>query len=323
GRSGMIWIGCPHNRSLSPNRWESGGDFCTGLSDCKGWSARIHLHTGRLVYAETPTMVGLEALTKCLSLTKGTLRVHEVYMAPRRANLEGTAQQLLIRAAALADEMGRGRSDLAAELLDDPVETIDLPDPVGPPAIAEGLAVPEILTTPPAPAASGAAAMPTSSPEVPASVVTERSVTGSRFGPEADHSLDLRALEAPPAMPSKPTTDRLRALAAEDTTGLGRFLGGEAGVRLVADTGAGGQVMAVTGQGDAESAAAVAALCISAFGVASEQLGLGAVEKWCLVGPSNALYAAHQDDDKVRLALGSASDNAFSILGRLFDEEES
>ncbi|MEM7676552.1 MAG: DUF4388 domain-containing protein, partial [Myxococcota bacterium] len=103
GRSGMIWVGCPHNRSLSPNRWESGGDFCTGGSDCVGWSARLHLHTGRLVYAETPTLLGLQALTRCLALNKGSLRVHEVYMAPRRANLEGTAQQLLIRAAALAD----------------------------------------------------------------------------------------------------------------------------------------------------------------------------------------------------------------------------
>ncbi|MEM7676984.1 MAG: hypothetical protein AAF449_13350, partial [Myxococcota bacterium] len=78
---------------------------------------------------------------------------------------------------------------------------------------------------------------------------------------------------------------------------------------------------AVTGQGDAESAAAVTTMCVEAFGEASEQLGMGAVQQWCLVGPSNALYATHRQE-QVRLALGSASDNAFSILGRLFDDEE-
>ena len=111
GRSGLIWIGCPHSERLSSKRWESAGSACTGDTEtCTGWVARLHMHHGQLTYAETPAARGLEALAQCLALAEGYVRVHEVYMTPRETNLSGSIQQLLLRSATFVDEYRRDDS---------------------------------------------------------------------------------------------------------------------------------------------------------------------------------------------------------------------
>ena len=312
GRSGMIWVGCPHNYALSAQPWEDGGLFCAGSTEaCGGWSARMHLHAGRLVYAETPAQVGLEAFSKCLALREGYLRVHEVYMAPRRPNLDGSVQQLLISAAAMFDEANRSSRRRRARPLpnvahpptsisDDLEASIARP----PPSISDDLELSYDGDTDEGAQDAGAA-------DLIGAGQTEPPLLEPVDGPA---EVEAGARTEPPPLPSSPPPMA--------TATLPDLLGGPAGIALAVEMDEGGAVVDTAGQGDAESTAAVSTLCTKTFRAAGDQLGWGGLEGWCVVGPSKALYARH-GDGRVRLALGAGSDNAFSLLRQVFTKESS
>ncbi|MEO1336623.1 MAG: DUF4388 domain-containing protein [Myxococcota bacterium] len=106
-RSGVLVLTCPHCRPLSARAWHETASRCTGDHECQGAVARIYLLNGLPVHAETPTSVGLQAFSDCLSFQAGVARFCEVYLSPGRKTLDGTASQLLIQAATMADEAAR------------------------------------------------------------------------------------------------------------------------------------------------------------------------------------------------------------------------
>ncbi|MEM7677040.1 MAG: DUF4388 domain-containing protein [Myxococcota bacterium] len=107
-RSGVLVLTCPHIRPLSARAWHETASQCTDDDSCPGAVARVYLFEGLPVHAETPTSVGLHAFTDCLSFQAGIARFCEVYLPPGQKTLDGTAPQLLIQAATIADEAARG-----------------------------------------------------------------------------------------------------------------------------------------------------------------------------------------------------------------------
>ena len=321
GRSGMIWVGCAHNPPLSAQRWDSGGAFCAGNSGaCNGWAARLHLNAGRLVYAETPTLLGLEAFSRCLALKEGYLRVHEVFMAPRRGNLDGTVQQLLIRAAALADEEGR-RTGSSRRPAAGPISPPDSgrrgpSAPPSTPAQRARSAPDPYLTADLAPATTpmgdSSAVLP-----VPSEVPSTRPVSNLAVRAQGSVPPPLPRSAAPRASSS----GRRKSHPPPVPNEYDDMLGGPAQVQLVVQTDDSSGLISVHGEGDAENAAAVATLCRTALDSVGQQLQLGRVQSWCLLGQAYALYTHHRGS-KSRLALGAASDNAFRFLGDLLKEDD-
>ena len=106
-RSGVLVLACPHCRPLAFHSWQQTSGRCTQNSQCTGAVARVYVVGGRLVHAETPTSEGMEAFADCLEFTSGIARFCEVFLPPKAHSLDGTASQLLIRAAALSDESHR------------------------------------------------------------------------------------------------------------------------------------------------------------------------------------------------------------------------
>ncbi len=359
GRSGMIWIGCPHAPALSGRRWDNGGTFCGGRQDvCAGWAARLHLHAGRLVYAETATHTGMDAFSRCLSLQHGYVRVHEVYMAPRRANLEGTVQQLLIEAATLADERDRDpKSQRAAPIHPSPLDeragdTTARGDTSGLEAGVTGTSTHPIeLTRPtrsretwPGSHHSGAQTKPNpAQAAVPSGLTPEQlsadlenlspppvASTGDAAPTDVFHTHQRPRppplpTERPPAGASE--TDLAAAPPATSAAGVqASMVAGEpatwlqttAGVRLVVDVDGRNQVIASAGDGDAESTAAVASLCNSAIDGAGAELGLGKLQGWSVVGNAQALYCQRTAETS-RVGVGDASEHALRHLVKLIE----
>ena len=278
-RSGLVWVGCPHVPSFSMHPWWTAGSACTrDPATCQGWAVRLWLQEGQLVFAESPTHRGIEALSQCLSLEEGSVRVHEVYIKPRSHNLHGTMPQLLIGAAALADE--RAKPSPAARVANGPLPITTEDFRPEPPVLDFELinADDEDITT---------ELPPPSSVFVPSST--------------------------PPPLPHGRVPAPNRDPAAIET-----LLNVTADVQLAIEMDDAGTVVRSAGEGDAESTAAVATLCRTAFSAAGESLGLGPLSAWCVVGDQTALYTQHQPGRSCS-ALASASDHGFRILGQLFE----
>ena len=106
-RSGVLVLACPHCRPLSLLSWQETAGQCQGDGKCTGAVARIYVVGGRPVHAETSHLQGVEAFAQCLEFKTGVARFCEVFLPPQEHTLDGTASQLLIHAAALADESQR------------------------------------------------------------------------------------------------------------------------------------------------------------------------------------------------------------------------
>ena len=106
-RSGVLVLACPHCRPFSAQSWSQTASACGGDGHCAGAVARIYMDNGRPTHAETPTDEGLDAFARCLSFKRGVGRFCEVFIPPSAQTLNGTATQLIIRAAAHADEAAR------------------------------------------------------------------------------------------------------------------------------------------------------------------------------------------------------------------------
>ena len=278
-QSGLVWVGCPHVSKLSSRPWAGSATCTKDPTTCEGWACRLWLQAGELVFAESPTHMGVEALSQCLALEEGTVRMHEVYLKPRAHNLRGTMPQLLIGAAALADER-RDRALLAPQ--DRRGGMLGQTRPTqGPPTLDVEFHPEEAAMIAQSVAARSEAIRPMPPP------LPQRS---------------------PMREPDQATVDALLHVTAD--------------VRLAVEMDGAGAVVRSAGDGDAESTAAVATLCQTALVTAGKSLGLGALESWCLIGEQTALYAQH-GSGRSCLALASASEHGFRILGQMFEPMES
>ena len=96
--SGMLSVECPHLAPFSDSLWAGHGPFkCVGQgARCLGFRGRIYVQDGDVVHAETPRDTGADALQRMYNLRRGTVRVHEVFVAPTTQGGESVEDVLII-----------------------------------------------------------------------------------------------------------------------------------------------------------------------------------------------------------------------------------
>lgn len=107
----MVTVSCSHGKELSGSSWEEiGVPRCQSGEGtaCHGWMGRVYVHRGTLIHAETPTANGLHALAQMMELRKGTVRIHEVFLAPEVGNITGSMDSNILTAALLVDDWHSG-----------------------------------------------------------------------------------------------------------------------------------------------------------------------------------------------------------------------
>lgn len=120
---GLLVLLCPHSPPFTPVPWAETATRCRGDEACRGAVARVYIHDGRPVHAETASAEGLAALAECLEFGSGIARFHEVYLPSERETIQGSMSEVILQAAFSTDESVR----LAGydESLD-PYETADV-----------------------------------------------------------------------------------------------------------------------------------------------------------------------------------------------------
>ena len=138
---GLLVLLCSHSPPFSPASWTETAARCEGDGACGGAVARVYIHDGRPVHAETASAEGLAAFAECLELGSGIARFHEVYLPPERETIQGSMSEVILQAAFSTDESVR-RASYDESL--DPYETADVEMSTNPQAPSE----PPALTVP-------------------------------------------------------------------------------------------------------------------------------------------------------------------------------
>ncbi|MCH9682111.1 MAG: hypothetical protein K0V04_11805 [Deltaproteobacteria bacterium] len=256
---GMLTVACPHARSVAPfGRPNDGVPRCGGGADvgaCDGWHGRIYSHRDKLIYAETPTARGIEALAQMLALDEGQAMAHELFLRPNRVNVGMSVTQALIESARFTDD--RARQAPAPPELPAPPPTAETRAAPAPPPVPSPVSTrPPVATPAPPPAA----------PRPPAT-----SAAGTIQGTTA----------------MKMTQDAARAV--NEMVASSDALEGAA---LCDDN---GWVKALAGDVDAESLCAVVAMTLTPLGRISDLLGMGRLQNWAVCGSKVALYACRTE----------------------------
>ncbi len=107
-QSGMLTITAHGMPGLSSTPW-------SGL-DKQFLCGRLYVIEGRLVHAETSSLVSVKALAAMLRMDAGLIRVHEVFLSPSTPNMKGSLHSNLIEAAWHNDEGSRTDGHAAGSL---------------------------------------------------------------------------------------------------------------------------------------------------------------------------------------------------------------
>jgi hypothetical protein len=271
-QSGMLTVTGPSMPSLSAKVWSRLHEVAH--------HGRLYVRAGRLVFAETPALSGVEALAAMLRIQSGLIRVHEVFLCPTTENIKGSLQSNLIHAACRNDESAVP-SHAGASLL--PAPTTWRPEPSGHPQSSTESQVDIGFSLPPSDAALAVAL---------ASILPSELVVGAGTTPTRhDGSSGPSRLAAP--RPSPPEREREREIAMSD---LDTLLKQAPELRVCARADKEGNVLHWAGAGEVESICAVTALATPAVEGISELLELGELEGYSFVGPKLALYVSTRPD---------------------------
>ncbi len=102
----LVEVSCQHAGTVVTS--EQISRSCRGGSSaCSGFSARIYLKKGAIQHVEGTGCSGMAALGHTLELSRGELRVHEMYIEPARPNVELPVHRALLDAAIHVDDRAR------------------------------------------------------------------------------------------------------------------------------------------------------------------------------------------------------------------------
>lgn len=121
GKPYMVTVTPPTMERLSPFAWDQKQATTMG---------RIFIEKGKLIHAETPDALGLEALIQMLAMPQCRIVAHPVFLRPIDAHSQGPLEENLLRAMVHIDEVNRSLFQLEVEFEAPTVTTEDqTPEP--------------------------------------------------------------------------------------------------------------------------------------------------------------------------------------------------
>jgi len=272
-QSGMLLVTAPSMPSLSAKVWSRLDE----VSPC----GRLYVREGRLIFAETPSSSGPDALAAMLRIQSGVIRMHEVFLSPATENIKGSLQSNLIHAACRNDE-GALPGSVGESLLPSPT-TWRPSEPIDRQSSTESQ-VDIGFSLPPADPA-------------PAIALPSATRAGGPGSTPIRHDGSARPSRLAALRPSPP--EREREIAMSD---LDSLLKQAPELQVCARADKAGNVLRWAGAGEVESICAVTALATPAVESISELLELGDLEGYSFVGQKLALYVSTRPDGFVAAA---------------------